>query len=375
MWFALLFVLLAFIFFGMVLFIKLNKGSLKHEILETRLRSIQETQQQLSTQLSGHITLSFDILRKTILDTLETGHQRTQEQLQGMIQRTDQRLQEINQQVEKRLSEGFEKTTLTFQHVLQRLTIIDEAQKKIGEISGHITSLQAILIDKRSRGALGEIQLKQLISNMIPPKHYAMQYTLSTGVRVDCMLFLPPPNGNLAIDSKFPLENYKKMLDASVAEVERKTLIQNFKQDIKKHIQAIESKYIIKNETSDGAIMFIPAESIFSEIHAHHPDLIEYSHRSRVWLASPTTLMAILTTVQAVIKDDITRKQIHIIQTHLTALGEDFKRFQERISNLNKHIRQAHDDVEEVHTSTKKLTERFHKIEKAEFSHSESIEK
>jgi DNA recombination protein RmuC len=272
----------------------------------------------------------------------------------------------LTQQVNHKLTEGFEKTSSTFIDVVKRLTIIDEAQKKITELSSHVVSLQDVLVDKRARGAFGEVQLSSLIANMIPATHYQMQYTLSNQKRADCILFLPDPTGNVVIDAKFPLENYQRYINIEIGSVERKSLQQQFRQDIQKHIKDIAEKYIIPTETSDGAMMFIPAESIFAEIHANFPDLIALSQRLKVWLVSPSTLMAVLTTAKAVLKDDATRKQVHIIQKHLHALADDFQRFDKRMDKLSKHINLAYQDVSEVNTSAKKITSRFQRIEAVE---------
>jgi len=250
--------------------------------------------------------------------------------------------------------------------VLKRLALIDDAQKKITELSSNVVSLQEILNDKRSRGAFGEIQLQSLVSNIMPDSHYTMQQTLSNDKIADCVLSLPEPTGNIAIDAKFPLESYKKMMDISVADVDRKAAAKQFARDIKKHINDISDKYIIPPETADGAVMFIPAESVFAEIHGHYPELVEHAYQQKVWLVSPTTLMAILTTASAVIKDEQTRKQVHIIKEHLAALGKDFVRFQGRMDSLSKHIGQVSKDVEQVHTSARKISSRFDKIERVE---------
>jgi DNA recombination protein RmuC len=287
-------------------------------------------------------------------------------QLESLTRTNDERLKEISGQVEKRLSVGFEKTTETFTKVLEHLTRIDEAQKRITELSGNVVSLQEVLNDKRSRGAFGEVQLSGLVANVLPADAYEMQATLSNGKRVDCLLKLPEPTGNVAIDAKFPLESYKRMMDIDAAEVDRTAAAAQFKKDIKKHIDDISSKYLIAGETADGAVMFIPAEAIFAEIHASFPDLVDESQRARVWMVSPTTLMAVLTTARAVLKDDATRKQIHIIQEHLRRLAEDFSRFQKRMDNLSKHIDQAQKDVGEIHTSASKISSRFEKIDKVE---------
>lgn len=227
-------------------------------------------------------------------------------------------------------------------------------------------SLQDVLLDKKSRGAFGEVQLATLITNMIPQNHFALQHTLSNQKRADCILFLPPPTGNVVIDAKFPLETYQRLMNLDVQSPERKSLQQQFRLDLQKHIKDISEKYIIPEETADGAMMFIPAEAIFAEIHANYPDLIELAHRSRVWMVSPTTLMAVLTTARAVLKDDATRHQVHIIQEHLRNLAQDFSRFEKRMDKLTKHIDQAQQDVSEVNTSAKKISQRFMKIDAVE---------
>ena len=197
---------------------------------------------------------------------------------------------------------------------------------------------------------------------------------MPNGTRVDCMLFLPEPTGNVAVDSKFPLDSYKRMVDNDANESDRLAADRQFKQDIKKHISDIAEKYIIPGKTADGAIMFIPAEAVFAEIHAHQPELVELAQKSRVWMASPTTLMAVLTTSRAVIKDSATRQQVHLIQEHLAELGKDFQRFRDRMTKLSTHIRQANDDVNQVNTSAKKITNRFIKIEKVELEDIELLE-
>ena len=275
-------------------------------------------------------------------------------------------LHNLTQQVQNRLTEGFEKTSATFLDVVKRLALIDEAQKKITELSQHVVSLQDVLIDKRARGVFGEVQLAALIANVLPSSHYSMQYTLSNQKRADCILFLPQPTGNLVIDAKFPLETYQKLMNIDAASVERKGLQQQFRQDLQKHIKDIAEKYIIPEETADGAVMFIPAEAIFAEIHANYPEIVAMSQRLKVWLVSPSTLMAVLTTARAVLKDDATRKQVHIIQKHLHSLADDFQRFEKRMDKLTKHIDLAHQDVNDVNTSAKKISQRFQKIEAVE---------
>jgi DNA recombination protein RmuC len=193
-----------------------------------------------------------------------------------------------------------------------------------------------------------------------------MQYTLSNGTRADCVLKLPEPTGLVAVDSKFPLENYHRMFEAGVNEVDRSLAQKAFRSDIKRHVDAIASKYIIAHETSDGAVMFVPAEAVFAEIHAYHGEVVDYAMAKRVWIVSPTTLMAVLNTARAVLKDVETRKQVHVIQEALGRLGGDFRRFDERMKKLADHIRQAHNDAEEVQTSSRKITQQFARIEAAD---------
>jgi DNA recombination protein RmuC len=276
------------------------------------------------------------------------------------------RLNDISGQVEHRLNKGFEKTTETFTDVVKRLALIDEAQKRITELSSNVVSLQEVLTDKRSRGAFGEVQMAGLIGNVMPEGSYALQHNLSNGTRVDCMMFLPDPTGHIAIDSKFPLDSFQKMMDDEATDLDRVKAEKQFRLDIKKHIKDISSKYIIENETADGAIMFIPAEAVFAEIHAHQPQLVDEAQRARVWMVSPTTLMAVLTTARAVLKDSATRKQVHVIQEHLVSLAKDFDRFRVRMNNLSKHIQQANKDVTDVHISANKISSRFEKIERVE---------
>ncbi|MGX6640768.1 DNA recombination protein RmuC [Legionella pneumophila] len=322
-------------------------------------------QGQLATQqlISDAIQRQMADVREQMTHSFKHHASSLTSHLQLLTEEIRNHLNTLTQQVNHKLTEGFEKTSSTFIDVVKRLTIIDEAQKKITELSSHVVSLQDVLVDKKARGAFGEVQLSTLISNMLPSASYQMQYTLSNQKRADCVLFLPEPTGNIVIDAKFPLETYQRLINSDALSTDRKSLQQQFRQDIQKHIKDIAEKYIVPNETTDGAMMFIPAESIFAEIHANYPDLIAMSQKLKVWLVSPSTLMAVLTTARAVLKDDATRKQVHIIQKHLQALANDFQRFEKRMDKLSKHIDLAHQDVNEVNTSAKKITSRFQKIE------------
>lgn len=329
-------------------------------------QAFEERQIEALKLQQDNLTQGMSEVRKQVNDALGRYGDELGKRVDALTITTENKLKEISGQVEKRLSEGFEKTTATFADVVKRLALIDEAQKKITELSGNVVSLQEVLADKRSRGAFGEVQLSALVRNVMPENSFAFQYGLPNSMRVDCMLFLPEPSGNIAIDSKFPLESYRRITDLETGNADRLVAERQFKQDIRKHIKDIADKYIIQGSTSDGAVMFIPAEAVFAEIHAHYYELVEEAQRAKVWIVSPTTLMAVLTTARAVLKDSATRKQVHIIQDHLVALSKDFTRFQSRMDKLSIHIQQANKDVEDVNTSARKISSRFEKIEKVE---------
>jgi DNA recombination protein RmuC len=282
--------------------------------------------------------------------------------LDGLTKTTDTRLNEIGGKVNERLDEGFKKTNETFVSVMARLATIDEAQKKLDGLTNNVVSLQQLLGDKKSRGVFGEMQLEQIVRNVLPEASFEFQYGFAHAghdVIADCVLKLPEPVGLIAVDSKFPLENYERMIAGEGTSAQ-------FKADVKRHVDDIAGKYIIPGATSDGAVMFVPAEAVFAEIHAHHRDLVEYAQQRRVWIVSPTTLMAVLNTVRAVLKDVETRKQIHIIKDELGKLGKEFGRFDERMRKLADHIRQANKDVEDVAVTSKKISDRFASIERVE---------
>jgi DNA recombination protein RmuC len=333
--------------------------------LQTKLDAIHteivaRTLETLAEQGRAEQELFQNVMRATTQQLTDT--------IAQLIVTVDGRLEQISGKVSERLDEGFKKTNETFANVMARLATIDEAQKKIDGLTSNVVSLQELLGDKRSRGAFGEVQLEALVRNTLPPSAYDFQYTLSNGSRADCVLRLPEPTGLVAVDSKFPLENYHRMFGADVAEAERAQAQRQFKNDVKKHVDDIAVKYIIANETSDGAVMFVPAEAVFAEIHAYHPEVVEYAMQKRVWIVSPTTMMAVLNTARAVIKDVETRRQVHIIQEALVKLGKEFGRFDQRMKKLADHIRQAHQDAEEVHVTSQKLSRQFLQIENVQLA-------
>jgi len=281
----------------------------------------------------------------------------------------EKRLNQIENRVSERLDQSFERANETFQNILVRLAKIDEAQRKIESLSGDIVSLQHLLSDKKSRGTFGEVQLYQIISAVFGEKNdqvYKMQHQLSNGMIVDAMLFAPQPLGNLPIDSKFPLENYQRMMDRELDESVRDSAKRQFKIDIKKHIDDIADKYIAAEESSDQAVMFLPAEAIFAEINAYHPDLVAFSQTRRVWLVSPTTFMSTLTTIQVILNNLERDRHALVIQQELNKLGEEFKRYKGRWDKLSRHIETVSKDVKDIHITTEKIGNRFESISNVE---------
>lgn len=360
---------------------ELNATRESMQTLRVAMQELQVAQRDHLSQSSEQISLSLrnglseqGIAQQNLLKTaLQTTTQTLTQSVEALTKVVDSRLEEMSGKVSERLEAGFKKTNETFVSVMARLATIDEAQKKIDGLSHHVVSLQELLGDKRSRGAFGEVQLEGLVRNVLPSNSFAMQYTLSNGARVDCALFLPEPTGTVAVDSKFPLENYHRMYDSSLGEVLQAQAGKQFKSDVRKHIDDISNKYIIANETSDGAVMFIPAEAVFAEIHAYHSEVVDYAMQKRVWLVSPTTLMAVLNTARAVLKDVEMRKQVHIIKDELGKLSKDFNRFDTRMKKLADNIRQAHENAQDVHISSQKITRRFAQIEKVELAQEEGL--
>ena len=292
----------------------------------------------------------------------------TQDNFNYLSDKMDQRLRLMNDKVNERLDENFDKTNKTFNNVLERLSKIDEAQKKIDTLSTDIISLQNVLTDKKSRGTFGEVNLYHIMSNVFGDNDniYKMQYQFDNNTTVDCALFAPEPLGTIGIDSKFPLENYERMVDKNNSAEVRKLATKDFISDVKKHIDAISSKYIIPNVTTDQAIMFLPAEAIFAEINAYHTELIEYAYKKRVWITSPTTLISTLTTIEVIIKNMERDKYAKVIQKELSLLNEEFLRYKERWDKLSSHIDTVSKDVKELHTTSEKIAKRFDSINQVE---------
>ena len=344
-------------------------------------KRLQDANFQLSgsfNQANERVLERYGQFERVMRDQLNQHTSLVNQQLQSDFSKLNERIEfnllRINDKVNERLDQSFNKTNETFQNILVRLAKIDEAQKKIESLSTDIVSLQNLLSDKKSRGMFGEVQLYQIMAAVFGEKNdriYETQYKLSNGTIVDAMLHAPLPMGDLPIDSKFPLENYQRMMDRTLGEVERQLAEKQFKQDVKKHIDDIFNKYVTPQETSDQAVMFLPAEAIFAEINAYHPDLVAYSQRKRVWLVSPTTFMSTLTTIQVILNNLERDQHALIIQQELNKLGDEFKRYKERWDKLSKHIDSVSKDVKEIHITTEKIGTRFDAISNVELDFTE----
>ncbi|MEO5337894.1 MAG: DNA recombination protein RmuC [Magnetospirillum sp. WYHS-4] len=292
-------------------------------------------------------------------------HQLAEDQAnaQGQLaRRLEERLEVVSRRVGDGLSEHARNTGETMSRLHERLALIDAAQKNLADLSQQMVGLQDILSNKQARGAFGEIQLNDLVSKALPPFAYEVQARLSNGKIADCLLKLPNPPGSIAIDAKFPLESYRLLTEAR-DEVARVQASRAFSADVLTHVKAIAEKYIVAGETAESALMFLPSEAIYAELHANFRNVVEESFRRRVWIVSPTTLMATLNTVRAVLKDARMREQAGLIQKEVLELLKDVARLDERVESLQKHFGQAGKDIGEIRISADKIVQRGEKVE------------
>jgi DNA recombination protein RmuC len=276
----------------------------------------------------------------------------------------EERFDVVTERMGKSLEKSATDTAKTMGELHTRLSIIDEAQKHITELSGQVVGLQDILANKQARGAFGEVQLNSLVQNALPPSAYSFQATLSNGKRADCLIRLPNPPGDIVIDAKFPLESYQEL--RNVDDAGRKQAERRFADDILKHVNAIADRYILAGETAESALMFLPSEAVYAELHANFPGVVEKSYAARVWIVSPTTLMATLNTVRAVLKDARMREQAHVIQAEVKKLLEDVGRLDDRVGKLSRHFGQAEQDLRDIGISSGKIQRRAERIEELE---------
>ena len=301
-----------------------------------------------------------------------------QAELSGRFQQNQstvsERLEILSRRLGDSLAQQTEKTGKTLSELHERLAVIDSAQQKITNLSQQVVGLQDILSNKQARGAFGEIQLNDLVTSILPPSAYRFQAKLSNGMRADCLLSLPNPPGPIVIDSKFPLESYQAFCQADNDQSKQKAL-RNLAAAINKHVQDISEKYIVPGETAESALMFLPSEAVYAELHARLVEVVERSYMAKVWIVSPTTLMATLNTVRAVLKDANMREQADVIQSEVFKLIGDIGRLDDRVGKLQRHMGQANDDLSQIRISTEKVTKRGDRITEIEMGDDSRIDK
>lgn len=286
-------------------------------------------------------------------------------------------LEERLDAVTKRLGDGLEQSTVRTQKTIgdiqSRLAVIDAAQKNLTELAGQVVGLQDILANKQARGAFGEVQLEDLVRNILPPSAYEFQATLANGKRADCLIKLPDPPGPIVVDAKFPLESYHARR-AAQDDASKLAAGRAFGQDILKHIKDIAERYIVPGETAESALMFLPSEAVYAELHAEFPEVVERSYRARVWIVSPTTLWALLNTVRAVLKDVQMHEQAGIIQKEVLTMLSDVARLDDRVGKLQRHFDLTSEDIRQIRISTEKVTKRGERIEGLELGEDDAAE-
>ena len=284
----------------------------------------------------------------------------------NMLKLMEQRLAQVQQQMNENLHGTARRTAQSLGDLQQRLATIDKAQENITKLSSDVLSLQDILSNKQTRGAFGEIQLNDIVLNALPSDSYTLQATLSNGRRADCLIHLPNPPGPIVIDSKFPLEGYEALRNAGTdwdLSEARKAL----RTSVRKHIKDISEKYILEGETADGALMFLPSEAVYAELHANFSDVVQEGFAARVWIVSPTTCMATLNTMRAILKDARMREQTGAIRRELGLLFQDVERLGTRVENLDRHFGQAAKDLSEIKISADKAGRRARRLDNFDF--------
>lgn len=309
----------------------------------TRLTSDQaELRGQIKLMADGQ-----DTTRKLVADQLQSQEREIRKAL-------DERLMDVTRRVGENLQKTTDKTSESLTDLQKRLAVIDSAQKNITELSTDIVGLQEILSNKQARGAFGQAQMEDIVRDMLPADYFKFEATLSNGKRVDCLITLPGSQGHIGVDSKYPHEGFVRLMEAQTDD-ERRVAGQTFTRDVIKHVQAIAEKYIIPGETSDWALMFVPAESIYMELHTNFQNVIQEGYRRKIVVASPSSFWAILHSVRALIRDTKMREQAGMIQKEVGLLMEDVARLDKRVGNLGRHFAQSGKDIEDIQKSTRKI--------------------
>jgi len=277
----------------------------------------------------------------------------------------NERLEQVSKSVQENLRVSNERTGKSLGDLNERLVVIDRAQKDITSLSGQVVGLQQILDNKQARGSFGETRLNDLVQDALPRDAFRLQHSLSNGRRADCLILLPDPPGPVVVDSKFPLESYRAMIDAETTE-QRKNATTQLGRDVLKHADDIASRYIIPGETAEAALMFLPSESVFSELHLNLPDVVQKCRDLRVYPVSPNTMWLTLNTVRAIMRDVEMHEKASLIQKEVRVLMKDVERLATRVDKLRGHFTQAEQDISDIETSTRKITSRSDRIGNAD---------
>ena len=303
---------------------------------------------------------------QSVESRLSSVQQQMNDRLADNAMKSTRALAEMQERMKETLHGSSKQTATSLTQLQERLAVIDKAQDNITKLSGDVLSLQDILSNKQTRGAFGEIQLNDIISKALPSDSFQLQATLSNGRRADCLINLPTPPGPIVIDSKFPLEAYEALI-GSANDAELKAAVQMFRSTVRKHITDISEKYILDGETAEGALMFLPSEAVYAELHGKFPDLVQESFSLRVWIVSPTTCMATLNTMRAILKDARMREQAGAIRKELGMLHKDVERLGDRVSNLDRHFGRAAKDISEIKVSAEKASRRAQRLDNFDF--------
>mgnify|MGYP000929588801 CR=1 FL=1 len=278
------------------------------------------------------------------------------------LQRTlDEKLDAVGQRVGLGLSEQTQRTAQSLGQLNERLAVIDAAQSNITSLSTEMVSLKNILANKQTRGAFGQGRMEAIIRDGLHAKAYEFQATLSNGTRPDCIIHLPDSQLKLVIDAKFPLESHSA-LKAAEDDASRKPAETQLRADMAKHVKDIAEKYLIAGETHDTAILFVPSESIYADLHEQFEDVVQKAHRQHIILASPNVLMLLVQTMQAMVKDVAMRDQAHVIKAEVAKMMEDVGRLKERTAKLRQHFSMANEDLDKLETSAGQISKRGGKI-------------
>jgi DNA recombination protein RmuC len=333
--------------------------------LNQTVQGLSAGQQQLTGGLDS-VSKSQSMVLQTMEVRLADVQQQMAEKLHENSMKAARSMSDLQDRMNDTLHGSSEKTTKSLTQLQERLTTIDRAQTNIEKLSGDVLSLQDILSNKQTRGAFGEIQLNDIVTKALPSDAYTFQATLSNGKRADCLIHLPNPPGPIVIDAKFPLEAYEQLVNAEGKE-ETARALQLLRQSIRVHIKAISEKYILDGETADGALMFLPSEAVYAELHAKLPDVVREGFDARVWIVSPTTCMATLNTMRAILKDARMREQTGAIRKNLKALHRDVELVVERVGKLDTHFTQARKDLDGIGVAAERAGKRADKLDNFDF--------